>query len=89
MRRIPLAAAALAKGGRVLDPRGELYTKDNIEARLTLRKFMDELRASGVATGGPAPFNHADRQAFAGQLDRLLARHTATEFAPQRPLPGA
>src|SRR5476651_1822754 len=45
---IPLAAAVIDKGGRVLDPRGEMYTTDNIEARLTSRKFMDELRASGV-----------------------------------------
>ena len=82
---IPLAAAALDKGGRVLDPRGDLYTRDNIEARLTLRKFLDELRASGVDTGGPRPFNHADRQAFARQLERLLAQTAPAEFAPKAP----
>lgn len=83
---IPLAAAVIDRNGRVLDPRGEMYTKDNIEARLTLRKFMDELRASGVDTGGPPPFGHGDRQAFAKQLDRLLAQHGPVEFAPK---PGA
>ena len=86
---IPLAAAVIDKGGRVLDPRGEMYNKDNIEARLTLRKFMDELRASGVDTGGPRPFNHGDRQAFAKQLDRLLAQTGAAEFAPKQRAPGA
>lgn len=86
---IPLAAAVLDKGGRALDPRGELFTKDNIEARLTMRKFMDELRASGVDTGGPRPFNHGDRQAFAAQLDRLLAQSGPAEFAPQQRAPGA
>ena len=86
---IPLAAAVLDKGGRVLDPRGELFTRDNIEARLTMRKFMDELRASGVDTGGPPPFNHGDRQAFAGQLDRLLAQSGPTEFAAKQRVPGA
>jgi uncharacterized protein len=86
---IPLAAAVLDKGGRVLDPRGELFTKDNIEARLTMRKFMDELRASGVDTGGPRPFNHGDRQAFANQLDRLLAQPGPAEFAPKQRAPGA
>ena len=86
---IPLAAAVLDKGGRVLDPRGELFTRDNIEARLTIRKFMDELRASGVDTGGPPPFNHGDRQAFAGQLDRLLAQSGPTEFAAKQRVPGA
>ena len=86
---IPLAAAALAKGGRVLDPRGEIYTKDNIEARLAMRKFMDELRASGVDTGGPSPFSQGDRQAFARQLERLLAQPAAAEFAPKPPSAGA
>jgi len=86
---IPLAAAALAKGGRVLDPRGQTFTRDNIEARLTMRKFMDELRASGVDTGAPPPLNHGDRQAFAWQLERLLAQATASEFAPKPPPGGA
>ena len=86
---IPLAAAALAQGGRVLDPRGEIYTRDNIEARLALRKFMDELRASGVDTGGPPPFSQGDRQAFARQLERLLAQPAAAEFAPKPPSAGA
>ena len=86
---IPLAAAALAKGGRVLDPRGEIYTSDNIEARLAMRKFMDELRASGVDTGGPPPFSQGDRQAFARQLERLLAQPPAAEFAPKPPAAGA
>ena len=86
---IPLAAAALAKGGRVLDPRGEIYTRDNIEARLAMRKFMDELRASGVDTGGPPPFCQGDRRAFARQLERLLAQPAAAEFAPKPPSAGA
>jgi len=86
---IPLAAAAIDKGGRVIDPRGEIYTKDNIEARLTLRKFMDELRTSGVDTGGPPPLNHGDRQAFARQLERLLSQPVTADFAPQPPPGGA
>lgn len=72
---IPLAADVLAKGGFALNPRGEFYTQDNIAQQLTMRTFMDELRASGVDTGGPAPFAQSDRQQFANQLDRHLARH--------------
>jgi hypothetical protein len=71
---IPLAAAAIAKGCLALNPRGELYSEDNIRERLNMRDFMDVLRGSGVDTGGPAAFSQADRQAFANQLDRLLAR---------------
>jgi uncharacterized protein YaiI (UPF0178 family) len=72
---IPLAADVLAKGGFALNPRGEFYTPDNIAQQLTMRAFMDELRGSGVDTGGPAPFGQADRQHFANQLDRHLSRH--------------
>ena len=70
---IPLAAGVIDKGGHALDPRGETYTKDNIKERLAMRKLMDELRSSGIDTGGPAIFSHADRQAFANKLDRFLA----------------
>jgi len=70
---IPLAADVIARGGLALNPRGELYTKDTIQERLTMRNFMDGLRGSGVETGGPPVLSKKDRQAFANKLDRLLA----------------
>ena len=77
---IPLAAAVIDKGAHALNPRGELYTKDNIRERLSMRNFMDELRGSGVATGGPAPLGPRDREAFANALGRLLQK-----YAPRSP----
>ena len=74
---IPLASRVLAKGGAALNPRGELYTAGNMAERLSMRNFMEELRGAGVQTGGPAAFNARDRQAFANQLDRWLARRKA------------
>lgn len=71
---IPLAAEVIARGGEALNPRGELYTKDTIRERLTMRDFMDTLRGSGINTGGPPAFGPRDRQAFANALDSLLAR---------------
>ncbi|WP_317932908.1 YaiI/YqxD family protein [Halioxenophilus sp. WMMB6] len=71
---IPLAAEVLAKGAKALSPRGELYTANNIKARLNIRDFMDTMRASGVNTGGPPPLSQADRKAFADKLDQLLAK---------------
>ena len=71
---IPLAADALGKGGLVLSPRGERLTQDNIGARLNMRDFLESMRASGVATGGPAALSQSDRKAFADELDRLLSR---------------
>ena len=78
---IPLAADVIAKDCLALNPRGELYTTDNIRQRLNMRDFMDTLRGSGVDTGGPPAFTHADRQAFANQLDRLLARLSPASHA--------
>jgi uncharacterized protein YaiI (UPF0178 family) len=72
---IPLAAEVIKKGGHPISPRGELYSGDNINARLAMRDLMDTLRSSGMDTGGPASFSHSDRKAFANQLDKLLARH--------------
>jgi uncharacterized protein YaiI (UPF0178 family) len=74
---IPLAAGAIEKGALALNPRGELYTKENIKQTLDMRNFMETLRNSGVETGGPPAFNQADRQNFANQLDRLLAKRPA------------
>jgi uncharacterized protein YaiI (UPF0178 family) len=71
---IPLAAEIIAQQGQALSPRGELFTRDNIQARLSMRDLMESLRSSGVDTGGHAPLNHGDRKAFADQLDRILAR---------------
>ena len=69
---IPLASDVIDRGAHALDPRGELYTADNIRERLQMRNFMDGLRASGVQTGGPPALDHADRKRFADQLDRFL-----------------
>jgi len=72
---IPLASEVIDKGALALNPRGELYTKSNIKQRLNMRDFMETLRSSGIQTGGPDALNQRDRQAFANQLDRWLARH--------------
>jgi hypothetical protein len=72
---IPLAANVLEKGGQALNPRGELYSEDSIKSRLSVRDFMDSLRASGIDTGGPPTLNKGDRQNFANQLDKFLTRN--------------
>ena len=71
---IPLAAVVIDRDAHALNPRGAFYTKDNVREHLALRNLREELRASGVEIGGPAAFNHSDRQAFANQLDRFLTR---------------
>ena len=71
---IPLAAAVVGKGGHALNPRGEWYSRENIDERLAMRNFMDRLRETGVETGGPDSLSPRDRQAFANRLDQFLAR---------------
>jgi uncharacterized protein YaiI (UPF0178 family) len=72
---IPLAALVIEKDAHALNPRGELYTKDNIKGRLVMRNLLYELRCGGVVTGGPPPLSNRDREAFANQFDIFLTKH--------------
>lgn len=69
---IPLAARIVTNGGIALDPRGELYTEENVGERLSMRNLMMELRSDGLVQGGPSQFSMTDRQRFASSLDRIL-----------------
>ncbi|WP_458321619.1 YaiI/YqxD family protein [Providencia sp. CRPN81066] len=79
---IPLAAEVMEKGAIALNPRGERYSEATIRERLTIRDFMDTMRASGVQTGGPAILNQRDRQQFANELDKWLL-HRRKQLATQ------
>jgi uncharacterized protein YaiI (UPF0178 family) len=71
---VPLAAQLVPRQVAVLDPRGEEHTTETIGERLSVRDFMDQVRLSGLVTGGPAPYDGRSRQAFAAALDRVLTR---------------
>ncbi|EMS1063957.1 YaiI/YqxD family protein [Providencia stuartii] len=75
---IPLAAEVMEKGAIALNPRGERYSEATIRERLTIRDFMDTMRASGVQTGGPASLSQRDRQQFANELDKWLLQRRKT-----------
>lgn len=72
---IPLAAEVVKRRGQALDPRGDLYTENNIAERLATRDLLDQLRSAGLETGGPPAPGLRERQAFANRLDQLLTRH--------------
>ena len=74
---IPLAAEVIEKGGYALNPRGEMYSSENIRSLLNMRDFMDTLRASGITTDGPPPLSPSNRKSFADSLDRFLAKHSS------------
>lgn len=69
---IPLASDVLAKKAQAINTRGEEFDKSSIRAALTMRDFMDTMRASGEHTGGPKAFSQRDKQQFANALDRIL-----------------
>lgn len=71
---IPLAAELIEKGVAVISFRGERYTADNIKGRLNIRDFMETMRASGVQSGGQSAYGQREKQEFANQLDRALAK---------------
>src|SRR5512132_2542753 len=71
---IPLAAEVITRGAHALDPRGDLYSEDNVRERLAMRNLMQDLRSTGAILGGPAPFDQSDRQLFANHLDHFLTR---------------
>jgi uncharacterized protein YaiI (UPF0178 family) len=71
---IPLASAVIEKNAFALNPRGEFYSKENIQQKLSLRNFMQTLRESGEITGGPSALNTKDHQLFANALDRFIAK---------------
>lgn len=73
---IPLADEVISKGCLALSPRGELFTEENIKARLNIRDFMETMRSSGLHSDGPAALSASDKQAFANQLDRWLQART-------------
>ena len=71
---IPLAARLVEKGVETIDPRGTEFTEQNIGERLSIRDFMDQLRSTGVQTGGPSSYGQKEKQAFANAFDRVLTR---------------
>jgi uncharacterized protein YaiI (UPF0178 family) len=71
---IPLAADVVRAGGVALNPRGTLYTEDNIDDHLAQRDLLDQLRSDGMVSGGPSAMSARHVQHFANALDRFLAR---------------
>ena len=71
---IPLAAQLVDKKIYVLSPRGEAFSAENIQERLSVRDMLEEMRSFGMETGGPPAFSQTDRREFANALDRLMLK---------------
>ena len=71
---IPLADRIVSKGAIGLDPRGTIYTQENIKGLLAMRNLMQELRDGGEITGGPSAIGEKEKRAFADALNALLQK---------------
>lgn len=80
---IPLADLIVKKGAAAINPRGRVYTEASIKEALSMRNFVEDLRSSGMVSGGPPPINQKDVQAFANGFDRVLTQ-TLAKFARKK-----
>jgi len=71
---IPLAARIVDRGARGIDPRGLVYSAENVKEKLATRNLLAELREVGMMGTGPPPYKPKDRSKFASALDRLLTK---------------
>ncbi|MFA5506912.1 MAG: YaiI/YqxD family protein [Vulcanimicrobiota bacterium] len=74
---IPLAARVVEKGALALNPRGTIYSQDNIHGILATRNLLDDLRgASLVEGGGPPPYTKKDLQKFASAFNATVMKRS-------------
>ncbi|MEO8813379.1 MAG: YaiI/YqxD family protein [Caulobacteraceae bacterium] len=73
---IPLAERALSAGAAALAPNGRPFTVDSIGSAVAQRAIMEQIRSTGAITGGPRPFERADRSRFLQALDQAIVRET-------------
>ena len=78
---IPLAARGVKAGAEVIGPTGRVFTEASIGDTLATRNLMDDLRSSGMITGGPKPFAQKDRSAFLSALDLAVVRLKRAGFS--------
>ncbi|MER2268866.1 YaiI/YqxD family protein [Methylobacterium oxalidis] len=71
---VPLASRCVRAGATVLAPTGKPFTDASVGMALATRNLMQDLRESGLVTGGPKPFSQRDRSAFLGALDQAVNR---------------
>ena len=70
---IPLANSVVEAKGFALNPRGEMYTENNIKQFLSLRNFNDSLRSLQLISGGPPKISEKEVRNFAKNLDKFIA----------------
>ena len=75
---IPLADRVLKSGAAAIKPNGQPFTADSIGSALAQRSIMEHIRSTGEITGGPRPFDRADRSRFLQALDTAIQKSRRT-----------
>lgn len=78
---VPLADLVVTKGGVALNPRGELYTTNNIKQLLARRNMNEALRATQIVSSGPQKITAKNIQDFANNLDKWLSTRQKTRLS--------
>ena len=73
-RDLPLAKRLLEKGSVVMDDRGRLFTRENINELLSIRNFAVGLAENGLGAERIANYGKKECKAFADSLDRQLTK---------------
>lgn len=69
---ILLANRCVEKKVRVIGPKGEEFTEDNVGSAVANRELMQNLRQMGEMRGGPAPMDKKARSNFLATLDQVI-----------------
>lgn len=72
---ILLADLVLAKSAFALNPKGVLFTNNNIKSMVSARNINESLRSSGLIQGGPSALQPKEIVAFSNHLDKLITAH--------------
>jgi len=73
-RDVPLAKRLVEKDINVLDDRGRVFTKNNINELLSLRNFTVGLANNGLEFERTANYGKKELKTFADSLDRILTK---------------
>ena len=68
-----VAAIALGKGAKVINPKGYIYTNDNIDRLLEERHIAQVIRRGGGRLKGPKKRNKEDEDRLVKNLKRLIS----------------
>lgn len=78
-----VAAIALGKGAKVINPKGYIYTNENIDRLLEERHIAQTIRKGGGRLKGPRKRNREDDEKLIRNLRKLIEECKREEESPR------